>query len=225
MPPLSDGAGFGPARYLLLRVSPAARFPQQAEAEYGYSRAASRRVSRSALGCAVAQDIGLAEQRTPAALPPAGTPQWRWQFQPDISVLCPPPPVILDQFTTDDDRLKAAHRTRIGTLAQEIVDSQTSLDPIHTLCILGHTDSVGPETHNQDLAARRAIAVAGELETALEAPTNGAGCHPRPHVESRARRRCLIPTLRPPVERTGRVEIFLNRAGCTPRPPLVRAPQ
>ncbi len=156
---------------------------------------------------------GDIEASPPVTLPPARpTTVARVGFQPDVSVLCPPPPVILDQFDFDADRPKAAHRTRIGTLAQEIVDSQTSSDPIHTLCILGHTDNVGGEAYNQDLGARRAIAVANELEAALETRRPGLAATLGRTVESRGEEAPLVPnTSAANRARNRRVEIFLNR--------------
>jgi len=155
-----------------------------------------------------------------ATLPPARpTTVARVGFQPDVSVLCPPPPVILDQFDFDADRPKAAHRARIGTLAQEIVDSQTSADPIHTLCILGHTDNVGGEAYNRDLGARRAIAVANELESALETRRPGLAATLGLSVESRGEEAPLVPNTSAATRaRNRRVEIFLNRRwlGATP---------
>ena len=145
-------------------------------AQPGWILADGLRVLKIATSTAGAGQAGgeYLEASPPVTLPPARTTTVaRAGFRPDVSVLCPPPPLILDKFDFDGDRPKAAHRTRLGTLGQEIVDSQTGSDPIHTLCILGHTDSVGGETYNQDLAARRAIAVANELETALEARQPG----------------------------------------------------
>jgi pimeloyl-ACP methyl ester carboxylesterase len=153
------------------------------------------------------------EATPPATVPPARTTSIaRPGFRPDLSVLCPPPPLILDKFSFDGDRPKAAHLTRIGTLAQEIVNSQTSPDPIHTLCILGHTDRIGAETYNQDLAARRAIAVANELETAIETRQPGLAATLGRTVESRGEEAPLVPnTSAANRERNRRVEIFLNR--------------
>jgi outer membrane protein OmpA-like peptidoglycan-associated protein/pimeloyl-ACP methyl ester carboxylesterase len=149
----------------------------------------------------------------PVVLPPArATTVPRAGFRPDVSVLCPPPPVILERFEFDGGRPKAAHRARIGTLAQEIIDSQTGADPIHTLCILGHTDDIGSETDNQDLGAQRAIAVATELEAAIESRQPGLAATLGLTVESRGEEAPLVPNTSTTNRlRNRRVEIFLNR--------------
>src|SRR5205823_15023991 len=153
------------------------------------------------------------EASPPAVLPPSRTTTVaRAGFQPDVSAVCPPSPVILDHFDFDRDSPKAAHRTRIGTLAQQIVDSQTGSDPIHTLCILGHTDSIGGEAYNQDLGARRAIAVARELESALETRQPGLAATLGLTVESRGEEAPGAPNTSPANRPHNRkVEIFLYR--------------
>jgi hypothetical protein len=165
----------------------------------------------------------LEEAVPPATLPaPRTTSIARSGFAADVSVLCPPPPVVLDNFDFDRDRPKTAHRTRIGTLAQEIVDSQIGTDPIHTICILGHTDSAGDETYNVDLAARRAIAVSTELDAALEARRPGLASTLGRTVESRGEEAPIAPNDSAANRgRNRRVEIFLNRrwVRATPPPP------
>lgn len=164
---------------------------------------------------------GLEEAAPPAVLPPARTTTIaRAGFTADVSVLCPPPPVVLDNFDFDRDRPKAAHRTRIGTLAQEIVDSQAGTDPIHTICILGHTDSAGVETYNEDLAARRAIAVATELEAALESRRPGLAATLGRTVESRGEEAPVAPNDSAANRgRNRRVEVFINRRWVRVTPP------
>jgi hypothetical protein len=164
---------------------------------------------------------GLEEAGPPATLPaPRTTSIARAGFTVDVSVLCPPPPVVLDNFDFDRDRPKAAHRTRIGTLAQQIVDSQTGSDPIHTVCILGHTDSAGAETYNEDLAARRAIAVATELDAALEARRPGLAATLGRTAESRGEEAPVAPNDSAANRgRNRRVEIFLNRRWVRVTPP------
>src|SRR5205085_9051369 len=80
------------------------------------------------------------------------------------------------------------------------------------LCILGHTDSIGGEAYNQDLGARRAIAVARELESALETRQPGLAATLGLTVESRGEEAPGAPNTSPANRAHNRkVEIFLYR--------------
>jgi outer membrane protein OmpA-like peptidoglycan-associated protein/dienelactone hydrolase len=166
------------------------------------------------------------EQTTPPVIPPPRqTTVTHTGFRPDVTVLCPPPPVILDNFDFDEDRLKPAHQTQIDTLAQTIFDSQSTADPVHTLCVLGHTDSAGPETHNRDLGARRAIAIANRLEAAIDARQAGLSATLGLTIESRGEEAPLVPnTSAANRARNRRVEIFVNQRWVSSGPAVGACP-
>jgi hypothetical protein len=83
--------------------------------------------------------------------------------QPDLSTPCPPPATVLDRFGSDQSALTPAHRTALRRLAQTIADSQDTTTPVHTVCLVGHTDSSGDDAYNLGLGTRRAAAARAEL--------------------------------------------------------------
>ncbi len=155
----------------------------------------------------------LDAEAVPAVLPPPrGTTVTTAGANPDLSVPCPPPPLVMERFDFDRDRPKPAHRAQIATLAQTIVDSQTAADPVHSVCIVGHTDDQGDESYNQDLAARRAISVSTELETEIN--TRRPGLLPTLgwSVQSRGEESPQVPNDSAANRaRNRRVEVFVNR--------------
>ena len=85
----------------------------------------------------------------------------------------PPPDEIVDGFRFDRSRLSSTHKTRVGIVAQKIVQSLTTNRPIRTVLVAGHTDRVGDDNYNFGLGWRRATAVMEELCRRLEGLRRG----------------------------------------------------
>jgi peptidoglycan hydrolase-like protein with peptidoglycan-binding domain len=76
-------------------------------------------------------------------------------------------PTTLDGFAFDSAKLSAGHQALINSLAREIVASLGTPAPVKSVYIVGHTDPVGSAAYNDQLARRRAEAVATQLRTSL----------------------------------------------------------
>ncbi len=80
-------------------------------------------------------------------------------------------------FDIDEATLTDAAQEEIQRVADRIAESGVT----GTISVVGHTDSVGSDAHNQDLSERRADAVADALEPLLpdgiELSTEGRGEH------------------------------------------------
>ena len=85
----------------------------------------------------------------------------------------PPPDEIVDGFRFDRSMLSSTHKTRIGIVAQKIVQSLTTNRPVRTVLVAGHTDRVGDDNYNFGLGWRRATAVMEELCRRLEGLRRG----------------------------------------------------
>jgi outer membrane protein OmpA-like peptidoglycan-associated protein len=89
-------------------------------------------------------------------------------------VPAPPPParvrpfVALDRFEFDRAVLMLFHLTMIHRVAQQVVASWQTSSPIRTIRLFGHTDPVGPESHNLNLGQQRALAVQARLIQEIE---------------------------------------------------------
>ncbi len=92
---------------------------------------------------------------------------------PDTDVPCPRPATILDQFEKNKAVLRPPHFPIIVELARKIVASQKEPDPIHSVCIEGHTDKTGARQFNQNLGKQRAEAVETELLRQIAALSPG----------------------------------------------------
>lgn len=111
-----------------------------------------------------------------ASVPPGvwlGQPPSDRERVPDLSSLCPDPPTLLDAFAFASATPTEAHRRTLARLAQEIAASQTSPDPVHLVCLDGHTDEVGDLAGNERLGQRRAEAIQDELAAALDRTSPG----------------------------------------------------
>jgi outer membrane protein OmpA-like peptidoglycan-associated protein len=65
-------------------------------------------------------------------------------------------PEILDKFDFDSDQVKPFHLPQIINVAQCIVASQRTPQPIRAIHLIGHTDPVGSDAYNLALGQRRA---------------------------------------------------------------------
>lgn len=143
------------------------------------TRGALRRFQRrsnlptdSRLLSATLHRLGSATQSVPPGVWRGPLPTHRGRA-PDLTVACPNPPTILDRFAFGSAQLSAAHRASITALAQTIVASQSTADPIHWICLEGHTDSVGARTANVRLGQGRAEIVQDALLAAIERASPG----------------------------------------------------
>jgi len=139
---------------------------------------------------------------------------------------CPPrnaqPTEVLDDFGFDKATLNAArHPSRITGIAQRVIASQRSAQPIRSVLIAGHTDPVGPPTYNLELGRRRAATVARALCETLEGMKPGIT---RSITFQQTSCGEDFPKATPELSR--RVEIFLPKApppkGCPPFKARVR---
>jgi outer membrane protein OmpA-like peptidoglycan-associated protein len=77
-------------------------------------------------------------------------------------------PEVLDNFVFDRDATRPNHAPLIERIAQCIVISQPTRQPIRRVRIIGHTDKVGTDEYNVGLGQRRAEAVQRDLGRAIE---------------------------------------------------------
>ncbi len=140
--------------------------------------------------------------------------------QPRTEVPCPSPATVLDRFTHDRSNLAPAHQAIVEQLADEIAASQTSGEPVHTVCVEGHTDSTGTDAYNRDLGLRRAGNVQSALQAALDRRAPGLagrlGWTPSSSGEARPVASNSTADGR---ARNRRVEVSLNRSWSQPVAP------
>ena len=146
----------------------------------------------------------LAPEEDPAQL--AAAPR-----RPDLSVPCPSPAIVLDRFPYDRSTLTPEHRAILDGVARTIADSQASEDPVHTVCIEGHTDATGPDAYNLTLGQKRAETVAKQLRADVERRSLGLGARLGWRSSSLGERRPVADNATPDGRaRNRRAEIFLN---------------
>jgi uncharacterized protein YcbK (DUF882 family) len=151
----------------------------------------------------------------------AGAPIIAPPCPPPILVNCPPrgprPAEILDGIQFDRAALSSTrHNPRIAALARQIVQSQSSQQPIRSVLIVGHTDATGPERYNVGLGQRRATAAMQELCKALERMRPGVSRSIQFQLTS-----CGEQQTKSTPAQSRRVEIFFPRTagparGCPP---------
>jgi peptidoglycan hydrolase-like protein with peptidoglycan-binding domain len=123
------------------------------------------------------------------------------------------PTEVLDHFAFNDARLnRPRHTPQIINVARRIIARQSSSQPIRSLLIAGHTDPVGSDDFNFDLARRRAEEVTRELCTTLERMRPGVARGLRFELTACGERQQKA---RPELSR--RVEVFLPKSA-PPRP-------
>lgn len=136
------------------------------------------------------------------------------------NVDCPPPDAkpfeVLDNFTFDRaDLNRSRHGPRIASVARRVVDSQRSRQPIRSVKIAGHTDPVGSDDYNFDLAWRRAKEVMGELCRAIESLSPGLARRLKFELTS-----CGERQQKPRPEESRRVEIFIAASDARRQKPV-----
>jgi outer membrane protein OmpA-like peptidoglycan-associated protein len=78
------------------------------------------------------------------------------------------PAEVLDGFAFNREQMPSTHQPTIVRIANCILASHNTAQPIRSVLIAGHTDPVGGEIYNLDLAYRRAEDVERRLRAALE---------------------------------------------------------
>jgi OmpA family len=125
------------------------------------------------------------------------------------------PIAVLDQFDFDRSALKPAHLPEIDRVAKLVISSQTSSDPITTVTLIGHTDSVGPANYNRALGLRRAHGVQAQLRKRIDDLKPGLSARVKLVADTRGE---AEPRPGSPA-RSRRVEIFVPRSVVPPPPP------
>jgi peptidoglycan hydrolase-like protein with peptidoglycan-binding domain len=126
----------------------------------------------------------------------------------------PPPDAVIDQFAFDRTDLNPTlHIPRIGNVAQQVVQSLNSNQPVRTILVAGHTDPVGDDNYNFDLGWRRATKVLEDLCRQLEDMRPGITGSIGLELTS-----CGERWPKGTDTQSRRVEIFLRRAAI-PQPP------
>lgn len=80
----------------------------------------------------------------------------------------PKPYLKLDWFDFDKSSLTPRLADMVNKLADTVIQSWNSPQPIELIRLIGHTDSTGPEKYNAGLGDRRANAVAAVLQEKLK---------------------------------------------------------
>lgn len=150
--------------------------------------------------------------------------------RPDLSVPCTGELIILDSFGLDSAALTAAHNAAISDIARGVARSMSEANPVHTICLTGHTDSSGSAAYNLQLGQRRADAAREELVRALEREQAGLSARLNIQTRSEGETRTIAPDSTPAGRaRNRRVEVLLNNrwlpvAPPRPGPPRPRPP-
>jgi hypothetical protein len=137
------------------------------------------------------------------------------------------PTAVLDRFDFDVPKpgwllgsaLKPFHRPIVQSLAQQVVASWSTQQPIRLARLVGHTDPVGGEAHNRNLGGRRALEVQNALKAAIEALSPGLNRQIAFSAETKGEE-CPVPGADNSKNR--RVEVFLRPLQTTPPPPPPR---
>lgn len=91
----------------------------------------------------------------------------------------------LDGFAFDSAKLTAGHQALINSVARAIVASLGTATPVQSVYVVGRTDPVGSAAYNDQLARRRAEAVAAQLRASLRSLRPGSDGLVSITVESR----------------------------------------
>ncbi len=122
---------------------------------------------------------------------------------------CPdpkPPFEVLDQFAFNQSKLiPKLHGPKIGHIVRAIVDSQKRGNPVKTVLLAGHTDTVGSDDVNFKLSRERAEAVLHMLCLILEKTSPGITRGIKFQITPCGKRQ---PKSKPEISR--RVEVFLD---------------
>jgi phosphatidylserine/phosphatidylglycerophosphate/cardiolipin synthase-like enzyme/peptidoglycan hydrolase-like protein with peptidoglycan-binding domain len=129
----------------------------------------------------------------------------------------PAPAAVLDNFGFDKSSLVAVkHEPQLAAVARAVISSKRTQRPVESILIAGHTDRVGSDDYNLQLARRRARDVQFELARTLERMSPGVTSRIRFEIATCGERK---PKATPGASR--RAEIFLR----TSVPPPQRPPQ
>ena len=90
--------------------------------------------------------------------------------RPPITPRPPARPIVrlLDRFQFDRPGVQPHHRPTIEEMARIVVAGAGRPNAIHTIRIVGHADSSGPNDYNLNLGRQRAVAVQQELAAAID---------------------------------------------------------
>jgi OmpA family len=127
----------------------------------------------------------------------------------------------LDNFVFGKSSLvPARHASQLAALARAAISSQRTRQPVESILIAGHTDPVGSDSYNFQLALGRAREVRAEFGRTLERMSPGVTSRIKFEIASCGERR---PKATPQSSR--RVEIFIRRrAPARPPRPIPRPP-
>ena len=125
------------------------------------------------------------------------------------------------RFRFDRDRTRPNHAQLIERIAQCIVVTQPTRQPVRRVRIIGHTDKVGDDQYNVGLGQRRAEAVQRDLRAAIERISPGLSARLDFTVGSRGELD-TIPTNAPA---SRKVEDLVEFRKFHPRRPLPRPPR
>jgi OmpA family len=136
------------------------------------------------------------------------------QFGQIPSIIGVRPTYVLDRLKFDRIQLEPFHLPLIEKIAQQVVDSQGSPTPIRSIRLVGHTDTVGSDAYNFNLALRRAQEIRRQLIVAIEKRKPGLSSSVTITPESRGEKDPLPGS----PDRSRRVEVFLPPTGIPPPP-------
>lgn len=99
-------------------------------------------------------------------------PKTEAALRSSLGISTPPSPLsqhlwIIDQFDFASSKLKAEHINSINSIANFIKASQSTLNPVRAVDLLGHTDPVGKDADNYRLGCLRAWSVTKQLKEKL----------------------------------------------------------
>ena len=217
----------GPGRYA--RVIEGGPFPHRLEDAYArlVVDAAGRVpphqmiVRPAAMMLEAAGQAGIATVE--AAIPEAAMPAAGGR-QPDRSTPCAGELVLLDGFAHESTALTPAHRAVIAGIAGRVARGLAGPDPVHTLCLIGHTDASGTAAYNLEFGRQRADAVRQELVQALDRERPGLSGQLTITVGSEGETRPVAPEGTPEGRaRNRRVEVRLNNRCLPVGPPVAVA--
>jgi outer membrane protein OmpA-like peptidoglycan-associated protein len=149
--------------------------------------------------------------------------------QPPVTLAMRPLVAVVGGFAFDRALVRGPGARKIEEVAKRVVASFASSQPVGTIRLVGHTDSVGSAAHNRQLGTLRAVAVRNELVRVID--RMGPGLSTRlafvvasagetfPVESNRSARGRML---------NRRVDVFLSAASVPrvpPPPPLIPSPE
>lgn len=123
-------------------------------------------------------------------------------------------PEVLERFDFDSDKVKPHQQPQMSQIARCVVASQSAPQPIRSLRLVGHTDPVGSDAYNLDLARRLAEQVRRSLQDNIDRLSPGLSGSISCTVETRGEAQSIPGD----AAKSSRVEIFVP-SKVTPPPP------